>query len=72
MSKNNFPRANFVDKTIQLNVSIVLRQIPLTLSCRMSLSNRNQFINFLCKSMGWFLHDMDLRHERVNISSFFS
>ena len=31
----------------------------------MSLSCRNQSIELLCKSMNWFLYDMDLRHERV-------
>ena len=31
-----------------------------------SLSYRNQFIDLLlCKSVGWFLYDRDLRHERV-------
>ena len=29
------------------------------------LSYRNQPIDLLCKSMDWFLYDMDLRHERV-------
>ena len=28
---------------------------------------RNQAIDLLWKSMDWFLHDNDLRHERVNI-----
>ena len=37
----------------------------LTLSRRRPLSYRNQFINLQNKSMEWFLHDMDLRHERV-------
>ena len=37
----------------------------LTLSWRRSLSYRNQFIDLLCKSMDWFLHDRNLRHERV-------
>ena len=26
--------------------------------------NRNQSIDLLCKSMDWFLYDIDLRHER--------
>ena len=34
----------------------------------MLLSYRNQSIDFLCKSMGWFLYDNSLRHERVNVS----
>ena len=36
-----------------------------TRSWRRSVSYRNQTIDFLCKSMGWFLRDKDLRHERV-------
>ena len=31
-----------------------------------SLSYRNQPINLRSKSMGWFLYDRGLRHERVN------
>ena len=30
-----------------------------------SLSYKNYTIGLLCKSMDWFLYDMDLRHERV-------
>ena len=37
----------------------------LTLSCRRSLSYRNQCINLPSKSMDWFLYDTDLWHERV-------
>ena len=37
----------------------------LTLSKPTSLSYRNQFIDLLYKSMGWFLHDKDLHHGRV-------
>ena len=37
----------------------------LTLSWRMSLSYTNQSIDLQSKSMGWFLYDRDLRHERV-------
>ena len=36
----------------------------LTLSWRGPLSYRNQSIDFLCKSMDWFLYDNSLRHER--------
>ena len=32
---------------------------------RRPLSYKNQSIDLLCKSMGWFLHDRDLSHERV-------
>ena len=31
----------------------------------MSLSYKNQSIDLQSKSMGWFLYDRDLRHERV-------
>ena len=37
----------------------------LTLSWRRPLSNRNQSIDVLRKSMDWFLYDYGLRHERV-------
>ena len=36
-----------------------------TLSWRRPLSYRNQSIDLLRKSMGWFLYDIDLRHESV-------
>ena len=38
----------------------------LTLSWRRPLSYRNQSIDLQSKSMGWFLYDNGLRHERVN------
>ena len=38
----------------------------LTLSCRRSLSYRNQSIDMWSKSVDWFLYDNGLRHERVN------
>ena len=38
----------------------------LTLSWRRPLSYRNQSIDLLRKSMGWFLDDKGLRLERVN------
>ena len=44
--------------------------IYLTLSWRTPLSYRNQFINLLCKSIGWFLYDNGLRHERVKVKAF--
>ena len=37
----------------------------LTLSCWRPLSYRNQSIDLLWKSIGWFLYDNGLRHERV-------
>ena len=39
--------------------------VRLTLSWRRSLSYRNQSIDWLCKSMDWFLYDNDLPHERI-------
>ena len=40
----------------------------LILSWRRSLSYRNQSIDWLCKSIDWFLYDRNLWHERVNAS----
>ena len=37
----------------------------LTLSCRKSLSYKNQSIDLRSKSIDWFLYDNGLRHERV-------
>ena len=37
----------------------------------MPLSYRNQSINLLCKSIGWFLYDSGLRHERVNCAALY-
>ena len=34
----------------------------------MSLSYRNQSIDLQSESMDWFLHDRDLRHEKVKQS----
>ena len=42
-----------------------LLQRALTLSWRKSLSNRNQPIDLPYKSVDWFLHDRDFRHEIV-------
>ena len=39
----------------------------LTLSWRRSVPYRNQYIDLQSKSMGWFLYNNALRHERVNI-----
>ena len=36
-----------------------------------SLSYRNQSINLLCKSLGWFLYDIYFHHERVNDLNYF-
>ena len=45
---------------------MLYKKVYLTLSWRKPLSNRNQSIDLLCKSMDWFLYDNGLRHERVN------
>ena len=42
-----------------------LTKIILTLSGRRPLSYRNQSIDLLRKSMGWFLYDNGLRQERL-------
>ena len=44
-----------------------LNKTCLTLSWRRPISYRNQSINLLPKSMDWFLNDIGLRHERVNM-----
>ena len=41
--------------------------VDLTLSCRRPISYRNQSIDLHSKSMDWFLCDVGLRHERVNL-----
>ena len=43
----------------------ILGNTALTLSCRRSLSYRNQSIDLLCKAMNWFIYDTNLRHEKV-------
>ena len=40
----------------------------LTLSWRRPISYRNQSIDLQSKSMDWFLYNIGLRHERVNLS----
>ena len=42
-----------------------LGNILLPLSWQRSLTYRNQITVFKCKSMDWFLHDRDLRHEII-------
>ena len=43
----------------------------LTLSWRRPISYRNQSTFLRSKSMNWFLYDIGLRHERVNIKKLF-
>ena len=53
-------------KTLNINRSNQLNsKSRLILSCRRSLSYRNQSTDLLCKSMDWFLYDRELHHERV-------
>ena len=55
--------------TKELHKSIMKRS-TLTLSWLRSLSNRNQSIDLLRKSMDWFLCDRNSRHERVKVQIF--
>ena len=41
----------------------------LTLSWRRSLPYRNQSIDLFYESVDWFLHDRDLRHEKIKDST---
>ena len=41
--------------------------LTLTRSWQRSLSNRSQSVDLLCKSMDWFLYDIDLCHEEIKI-----
>ena len=45
----------------------ILKVDYLTLSWRLSLPYRNQSIDFLRKSMDWFLYDRGLHRERVKL-----
>ena len=54
-----------IHRCFPMNLESFLRLSSLTLSWRRPLSYRNQSIDLLRKSMGWFLLDNDLRHERV-------
>ena len=44
-------------------------EVFVTRSRRRPLSYRNQSIDLLCKSMGWFLHEYGLRHGSVKKKS---
>ena len=55
--------------TTELDLSVQLNFVLLTLSWRRSLSYRNQYIDLLCKSMDWFLYDNGPCRERVNENS---
>ena len=45
---------------------VLIYSFVLTPLWRRPLLYRNQSIDLLCKSMDWFLHNRDLRHESVN------
>ena len=45
--------------------------MPLTLSWRRSLLYRNQSNDLLCISRDWFLHNRDLRQEKVDTNTMF-
>lgn len=55
--------------SLQVNQS-ESKQANLTFSWGKSLSYRNQAINLQSKSMGSFLYDSNLRHERINARNF--
>ena len=48
------------------NAQNKFKNLALTLSWQRSLSYSKQSIDLLCKSVDWFLYDIDLRYERVN------
>ena len=52
-----------------LVMSLAPNDPTLTLSWKRPISYRKQSIDLLDKSMDWFLHDIGLRHERVNLKS---
>ena len=53
-------------KLLMIFIVSFKHDISITLSWQRSLSYRNQSIDLLCKSIGWFLYDRDLRHEKVS------
>ena len=66
LNKNN-PESNYcciILESIEITGTLK-RNGSLTLSWRRPLSYRNKSTDLLFKSRDWFLHDRDLRHERV-------
>ena len=64
----NFPKNIFTFRQPYLLIHRLStnKQCPaLTVSWRRSVSNWNQSTDLLCKSMGWFQYDRDLRHRRL-------
>ena len=68
----NIPRNIWLIKKLQfLDTPELMTYLLFNSFMLESLSQRNQSIDLLCKSMGWFLYDRGVRHERVNILVFF-
>ena len=69
-----FPVKFVVGKTLISKACSFYRRLifycTLTLSLQRPLSYRNQSIDWLCKSMNWFLYDKGLRYERVTKAFF--
>ena len=65
ISRKNKFSMKLIDIYYQFMFKDSILYMSLTLSWRGSLSYRNQSIDLLCKSMGWFLYDRDLSHERI-------
>ena len=59
-----FLRSTYATRNLKSKF-ILEPHFPLPFSWRRSLSNRNQSIGLQSKSMGWFLYNRDLHHERV-------
>ena len=64
----HFHSNEIFSKFYMLNKYLLSFNFALTLARWRSLSYRNQSIDLLRKSVDWFLHDRDLRHERVSNS----
>ena len=65
MESKPYLRHNWLKK--QINV----KKDAINSFMREFLSYKNLSIDFLCKSMNWFLYDRDLRHRRVKLSGIF-
>ena len=62
-----FEEGGYRDGTLAWNGSKEIRQDQInSFMAEVPIIYRNQPIDLQSKSMGWFLYDRDLRHERVN------
>ena len=62
-----FGEGGYRDGTLAWNGSKEIRQDQInSFMAEVPIIYRNQSIDLQSKSMGWFLYDRDLRHERVN------